>query len=115
MKTYILLTKLAGSDAQLVEIGSRHMNRSREGMKWLKDIEKQCPGVKFKQHFALMGHWDSMHIYEACDEEVAARVSLLTRARGAAQVESWVALPYEKILQIQDELQPEISDVVNEL
>jgi len=112
MKTFILLTKLSNSDAQLVEIGSRHMNRSREGMKWLNEIEEQCPGVKFKQHYALMGHWDSMHIYEAEDEESAARVSLLTRSRGAAQVESWLALPYERIIQLQKEIQPSEREII---
>jgi uncharacterized protein with GYD domain len=106
VKTFILLTKLASHDAQLVEIGSKHMDRARRGRKWLKDIEEQCPEINFKAHYALMGHWDSMHIYEAPDEESAAKVSLLTRSHGAAQVESWLALPYEKILKIQDEIEP---------
>ena len=112
MKTFVLLTKLAAQDAQLVEIGSKHMDRARQGRTWLKNIQEQCPEIKFKAHYALMGHWDSMHIYDAPDEETAAKVSLLTRSYGAAQVESWLALPYEKILRIQDELEPADSESV---
>ena len=56
-----------------------------------------------------MGYWDSMHIYEAPDEESAARVSLLTRPY-AAQVESWLALPYEKIIKISEEMEPPGED-----
>jgi uncharacterized protein with GYD domain len=110
MKTFVLLTKLAHQDAQLVEIGSKHMDRARRGRVWLKDIEEQCPEIKFKAHYALMGHWDSMHIYDAPDEETAAKVSILSRGHGFAEIESWLAMPYEKILQIHDELEPDKDD-----
>jgi uncharacterized protein with GYD domain len=103
MKTFVLVTKLAGRDAQLTEIGAKLQDRSRTGRTWLNEIKEKCPEIKFRAHYALMGYWDSMHIYEAPDEETAAKVSLLTRPY-AAQVESWLALPYEKILKITDEV-----------
>jgi uncharacterized protein with GYD domain len=34
-----------------------------------------------------------MDIYEAPSEEIAAKVSIITRANGAFQVESWPAIP----------------------
>ena len=109
MKTFVLMTKLASRDAQITEIGAKLSGRSRSGRAWLKEIKEKCPEIKFKAHYALMGYWDSMHIYEAPDEEAAAKVSLLTRAY-AAQVESWLALPYEKILKIREEIDsPELD------
>jgi len=105
MKTFVLVTKLASRGAQLVEIGAKERDRARSGRAWLKEIKEKCPDIKFKAHYALMGYWDSMHIYEAPDEEAAAKVSLLTRPY-AAQVESWLALPYEKIIQISEEIGP---------
>jgi uncharacterized protein with GYD domain len=104
MKTFVLMTKLASGKAHLTEIGAKYRDRARSGQAWLKEIKEKCPEIKFKAHYALMGYWDSMHIYEAPDEETAAKVSLLTRPY-AAQVESWLALPYEKIIQISEEIE----------
>jgi len=104
MKTFVLMTKLAPRDAQLTEIGAKLHDRARSGRAWLEEIKQKCPEINFKAHYALMGYWDSMHIYEAPDEETAAKVSLLTRAY-VAQVESWLALPYEIILKLTDEIE----------
>ena len=109
MKTFVLGTKLASPDAQITEIGAKPADRSRSGRAWLNEIKKKCPKVKFKAHYALLGYWDSIHIYEAPDDESAVKVSLLTRAY-AAQVESWLALPYEKILKISEEIQSPEGD-----
>ena len=103
MKTFVLVTKLASRDAQITEIGAKLHDRDRTGSALLKEIKEKCPEVRFKSHYALMGYWDYMHIYEAPDEESAAKVSLLTRAY-CAQVESWLAIPYEKFLKITEEL-----------
>jgi len=108
MKTFVLVTKLASRDAQLAEIGAKLSDRSRTGRAWLTQISEKCPQVKFLAHYALMGYWDSMHIYEAPDEETAAKVSLLTRPY-AAQVESWLALPYEKIVKMSEDIESEES------
>jgi uncharacterized protein with GYD domain len=104
MKTFVLVTKLARRDARLTEIGAKLQERSRTGRAWLAEIKEKCPEISFKVHYALMGYWDSMHIYEAPDEESAAKVSLLTRPY-AAQVESWLALPYEKVLKLTEEIE----------
>ncbi|UCD95454.1 MAG: GYD domain-containing protein [Candidatus Zixiibacteriota bacterium] len=109
MKTFVLMTKLASKDASLVEIGAKHDRRARSGQAWLNRIKEQCPEVNFIAHYALMGYWDSMHIYEAPDEETAAKVSLLTRSH-AAQVESWLAIPYERILKISEELESQSGE-----
>ena len=109
MKTFVLMTKLASRDAQLTEIGAKLHDRERTGRAWLAEIKKKCPEITFKAHYALMGYWDSMHIYEAPDEESAAKLSLLTRPY-AAQVESWLALPYEKVLKLTEEIESSGQD-----
>lgn len=103
MKTFVLMTRLASGKAHLTEIGAKERERARSGRAWLKEIQEKCPEIKFKAHYALMGYWDSMHIYDAPDEEAAAKVSLLTRPY-AAQVESWLALPFERVVQISEEI-----------
>jgi uncharacterized protein with GYD domain len=57
-----------------------------------------------------MGYWDSLHIYEAPDEEMAAMVSLLAREHGANQVESWLALPYERIMKLVEDIEHPTED-----
>lgn len=103
MKTFVLMTKLATGDCQPVEYSSRQKARARSSRAWLDEIKKNCPEVRFKAHYALMGYWDSMHIYDVPDEETAAIVSLITR-NYVAQVESWLALPYERVMKLSEKL-----------
>jgi uncharacterized protein with GYD domain len=51
-----------------------------------------------------LGHWDFMDIYEAPDEETAVKVSIISRSYGAHQIESWPAIPFERIFQLTSEL-----------
>jgi len=104
MKTFVLVTKLAAHDARPLEIGAKHRDRARTSRAWLKEVKEKCPAIEFKSHYALMGYWDSMHIYEAPDEEMAAMVSLLARNHGANQVESWLAMPYERIMKLVEDI-----------
>jgi uncharacterized protein with GYD domain len=110
MKTFILLTKFSGKTALLTEIGIKLQDRPRSTRLWLEEVKKQCPEIQFRTHYALMGFWDSMHIYEAPDEECAAKVSMITRAHGAAQVETWLAMPYEKVIKMAEEIEPPKTD-----
>lgn len=103
MKTFVLMTKLAPQDANLVEVGSKLQDHARNGRAWIKEIKKRCPQVKFKEQYALLGYWDFMHIYEAPDDETAALVSLLSRDHGTHLVENWPAIPYERILKLSEQ------------
>ena len=94
MKTFVLVTKLAGRDAQLTEIGAKLQDRSRTGRAWLNEIKEKCPEIKFKAHYALMGYWDSMHIYEAPDEEKPAAIlpeSSSSSCSRRGSIVSWVS------------------------
>ncbi|HDS01411.1 MAG TPA: GYD domain-containing protein [candidate division Zixibacteria bacterium] len=104
MKTFVLMTKLAPQSASLIEVGHKHTDRAKCNQEWLDQINEQCPEVEFLAHYALMGTWDFMDIYQAPDERTAAKVSLITREYGACQVESWLAIPYDQIAEITKEI-----------
>jgi uncharacterized protein with GYD domain len=94
MSTYILLTKLSAES--LGELKSRK-NIARE---WLDTVKQKCPEVKWIDHYALLGPFDFMDIYEAPNEEVAAKISMITMSKGAVKAETWTAIPYKRYLDI---------------
>jgi len=92
MATYILVTKLSP------ELTKDVKKRAEIGRKWLDKVKKNCPEVKFIAHYALLGPYDFLDIYEAPNEESAARVSMISLSGGAVAAESWTAMPYKKFL-----------------
>ena len=93
MKTYVMVTKLAPVYSDPVDVAHVMKDRSRGGAAWQEEVRRKCPEVRFLAHYALLGTYDFMDIYEAPSEEIAARVSVITRSNGAFQVESWPAIP----------------------
>ena len=73
MKTYVMLTKLSP------ETSKQMKDRAKLGRQWLDRVKNKCPEVKFIAHYALLGHYDFLDIYEAPDEETAAKIRLLIR------------------------------------
>jgi len=98
MPTYILLTKLAP------EVIGDTKHRQAIGRKWKKSIAEKCPNVHFLSHYALLGPYDFLDIYEAPDEEMAAKVSVITQQLGAVKAESWTAIEYNRFLELMDEI-----------
>lgn len=98
MQTYLLLTKLS-TDL------SRHLkDRAEIGKKWLEEVKEKCPDVKFVAHYALLGRYDFLDIYEAPDAETAAKVAFISQANGASSSESLSAIPYKRFLEITQEI-----------
>jgi uncharacterized protein with GYD domain len=98
MSTYILMTKLTP------EVLKNMKNREKIGRKWLKDVSEKCPEVKWIAHYVLLGPYDFMDIFEAPNEEVATKVSMISLAAGALRAESWIALPYNRFLELVEEI-----------
>lgn len=98
MKTYVLLTKLSP------EVATKLKDRAKIGTSWMDQVKKSCPDVKFISHYALLGSYDFLDIYEAPDEEVAAKVSMISRANGAVEAQSLTAIPYKRFLELIDEV-----------
>ncbi len=98
MAYYVLLTKL--SPAAI----SKSKTREMLGREWLQTVKEKCPDVKWLHHYALLGSYDFMDIYEAPNENVAARVSAITQYKGAVKAESMPAIPYKDYLEIVKDL-----------
>jgi uncharacterized protein with GYD domain len=94
MPTFVLMTKLS------TEAIGDPRGRKALGKKWLTKISKKCPGVNWIAHYAILGRYDFMDIYEAPDFETAHRVSYISRVEGALEAESWQALPYDQYLKL---------------
>jgi uncharacterized protein with GYD domain len=99
MPTFILMTRLAAASLHDAP------GRRALGKTWLEKVRHSCPQVTWLAHYALLGPYDFMDIYEAPDLETAHRVSLISRSVGALTAESWQAMPYEDHLRIFEELQ----------
>jgi len=98
MQTYILLTKLSP------DLSRQMKERAKLGLRWLDQVRKKCPEVKFVSHYALLGQYDFLDIYEAPDEETAMKVSIISQANGAFQAQSLPAIPYKRFLELTREI-----------
>ncbi|MDZ7290367.1 MAG: GYD domain-containing protein [candidate division KSB1 bacterium] len=94
MQTFILMTKLSPEMAKQVK------DRAQLGRAWLEQVKQKCPEVKFVAHYALLGPYDFLDIYEAPDAETAAKVSMISLSNGAFQAESWTAIPYKRFVEL---------------
>jgi len=98
MPLYVLMTRLAAESLHDAK------GRRAAGKAWLEKVRAACPDVKFVAHYALLGPYDFMDIYEAPDAETAHKISLISRSEGALTAESWPALPYERFLAVLEQV-----------
>ena len=98
MQTYILLTKLSP------EQYSRMKDRAELGRNFLELVKEKCPEVKFLAHYAILGQYDFLDIYEAPNAEIAAKVSIISQANGAFHAESLSAIPYKRFIELVNEI-----------
>jgi len=96
MPIYILATKLQNPD--LVK------KRKEQGEKWLKLVREKVPDIKWIAHYAILGPYDFLDVFEVKNEKEAAKVSLLSRSAGATIAESWTAIPYTEFLELTEDL-----------
>ena len=98
MPRFVLMTKLAPEAVRDAEV------RQAMGRAWLKKVKTKCPDVDWVAHYAILGPYDFMDIYDAPNIEDAHKVSLISRAEGAVSAESWQALPYDQFLHLLEEI-----------
>lgn len=94
MMTFILMTKLSH------DLYKNIRDRAQFGHAWIEQVKSKCPEVKFLSHYALLGQYDFIDIYEAPDEATAAKVSLISRENGASEAQSLTAIPYKDYLKL---------------
>ena len=98
MPIFILMTKLAPGGIQTAA------DRRGRGKAFIQRVNQKCPGVTWLAHYALLGRYDFMDIYEAPDDATAHKVSLISRQEGAVSAESWLAIPYDAHLKLLEDL-----------
>jgi len=98
MPTFVLMTKLSADSMRDLK------HRENMGKEWFETVKQKCPDVNWIAHYALLGPYDFMDVYEAPDDETATKVSLITMAKGAVTAESWPAIQYQKFLDIAEEI-----------
>lgn len=98
MQTYILMTKLSP------DVSREMKKRAKQGRAWLDQVKEKCPEVKFIAHYALLGAFDFIDIYEAPDADIAAKVSMISMANGAFESQSWTAIPYKRFIELTEEI-----------
>jgi len=96
MPIFILATKL--QNPNLVK------NRKQHGEEFLRLVKDKVPNVLWIGHYAILGPYDFIDIFEAENEHEAAKVSLLSRTAGAAFAESWTAIKYTEFLKLVEDL-----------
>lgn len=86
------------------EVSQKMKERAKIGRYWLDQVKEKCPEVRFTAHYALLGSYDFMDIYEAPDDDVAAKVSLISLENGAFEAQSMSAIPYKRFLKLIEEI-----------
>jgi len=103
MKTFVLMSRLCPTGPGVGEVmaGAKGPKKRKA---WMERVQRKCPEVKFLASYALFGGWDFMDIYEAPDEESAAKVSMICSASTDFLVESWAAIPERRLEALAEEV-----------
>lgn len=99
MTTFVLMTKLS---PQGFADGT---GRRAAGQNWKRKVAQLCPGIRWVAHYALLGPYDFMDVFDAPDVETALKVSLLSKELGAVRAETWPAVAYEDFLPLAEQVE----------
>ncbi len=61
-------------------------------------IKSECPGVKWKDSFAMLGRFDVVDVVEAKDPKEIEKAAMIIRAYGRSTTETLVATPWKEFL-----------------
>ncbi len=98
MTMYVLLTKVPSRTS------SEMKSLSERVRGFEKKLAEEHPEVKSLVSYALLGPYDFLHIFDAPDANVAAKVALLAQAFGAGTTETLTAIPFDEFSTIVDEV-----------
>lgn len=93
MATYIILSRIlpcALDEPSNIKALAKKVN-SR--------IKKGCPGITWKESYAVKGSWDIVDIIETEREEEVDRASMIIRSMGNAQTETLTTTPWHEFLE----------------
>ncbi|MBI3544345.1 MAG: GYD domain-containing protein [Deltaproteobacteria bacterium] len=88
MATYIMLTRVSSSvitdPSTYDDLNSRISER----------LKAECPELTWTANYSVLGPYDYLDIFEAPDNDYAARVALLIRSFGHVTTEVWPAVSW---------------------
>lgn len=90
MVTYVMLTRL--SPDAISDPGSI----DRLGQQVIDKLNAECPEATWIASYAVLGPYDYLDLFEAPDNETAAKVAVIVRSFGHATTETWPATPWEQ-------------------
>jgi uncharacterized protein with GYD domain len=97
MATYVLLTRLSPDAVRepktIAELGRRVTDK----------LHAECPEARWLASYAVLGPYDYLDLFEAPDNEAAAKVAVVVRSFGHATTETWPATPWDRFREL---LQP---------
>ncbi len=90
MTTFVLLSKITLD-------GARHVQSlAQMDEEFQQQLEERFPEVERISSYALLGAYDFLHIFDAPDPKVAAKVALLANTFGVASTETLTAIPFDE-------------------
>jgi len=92
MTTYVILSRFS-PDAFADPRDLKQLAHTVSGK-----IKSECPGVVWKDSYAMMGHFDVIDIVEADDPEQVEKAAMIIRAYGHSTTETLVATPWKEFL-----------------
>lgn len=90
MPTYVVLTRLT-PEAVKTPGELKRLERAVS-----EHLRKDCPEVKWVASYAILGPCDYLDVFEAPDENAAAKVVTLIRSYGHGVTETWTAIPWPR-------------------
>jgi len=92
----------------LTKLSPEALNRPENMTELNKQVEdrirRECPTVKWIGNYAILGACDYVDIFEAPDADAATKASLLVRSFGHATTETWLAMPWDRFVELAKDL-----------
>ena len=98
MPVFVLLAKVSSEGAKQVR-SLAEMDRH-----FTEELRRSCPNAKRIVSYALLGSYDFLHIFEAPDAHVAAKVALIMTSFGVSTTQTFTAIPFAEFTDILDEM-----------
>ncbi len=92
MATYVILSRLSP------EAFRDPKDFKRIAATVAESIKAECPGVKWRESYAVLGRFDVVDIVEAADVKEVERAAMLIRAHGHASTETLQGTPWKEFL-----------------
>ncbi|MFY9397068.1 MAG: GYD domain-containing protein [Desulfomonilia bacterium] len=92
MQTYVILSKLSPEALKDPSIYREMADKVS------KKIKSECPGVHWKQSYAVLGRFDVVDIVESDDPKQVEKAAMIIRAYGNSTTETLFATPWHEFL-----------------